>query len=59
MHMSAQLSYGTAQFFGQDGSEACKTNAQAIALFDSFSSDIPFYPTWGKNMALGFQERCK
>ena len=58
MYLTAQLNYGTAQFFGQSGSEACKMNAQAIAMFDSYSSDVPFYPTWGKNMALGFQERC-
>ena len=59
MHFTAQLNYGTAQFFGQDGSEACKLNDQAIALFDTHQSDIPFYPSWGKNMAMGFQERCK
>ena len=58
MHLTAQLNYGIAQFFGQNGSEACKMNAQAIAMFDTYSSDIPFYPSWGKNMALGFQERC-
>ncbi len=59
MYFTAQLSYGTAQFFGQDGSEACKMNDRAIELFENYSSDIPFYPSWGKNMALGFQERCK
>ncbi len=59
MLFTAQLNYGTAQFFGQDGSEACKLNVQAIQMFDTYTSDIPFYPDWGKNMALGFQERCK
>ncbi|MEJ2004486.1 MAG: hypothetical protein P8X57_05865 [Cyclobacteriaceae bacterium] len=32
--------------------------AQLISMFDNYSSDIPFYPSWGKNMAIGFRERC-
>lgn len=59
MYLSAQLSYGTAQFFGQNPTEACGMIDQAVELFDSYSSDIPFYPSWGKKMALEFQERCK
>lgn len=60
LYFLAQLSYGTAQFFGSDVSESCKLNQIALQQFDTYkdNSEDPFYPSWGKNMALSFQENC-
>lgn len=61
MYMQAQLSYGTAQFFGSDTSDACAANDRAISLFEKVENEPsidPFAPTWGKIFALSFQKRC-
>ena len=61
LYMLAQLSFGTAQFFGQDGSEACKMNEIALKKFEEAErteSQDPFAPGWGKNMAQGFSAQC-
>lgn len=59
LFMLAQLSYGTAQFFGSDTSEACGMNEKALQLFDKGpASADPFAPTWGKEQSLQFKERC-
>ena len=61
LHMLAQLSFGTAQFFGSDTSEACGINDQAIEKFNSLDETVnedPFAPKWGKEMAEQFKARC-
>ncbi len=61
LYMLAQLSAGSAQFFGNDLSEACGINEQALTLFEleSGNKERSFAPTWGKQMSLQFQEKCK
>lgn len=61
LYMLSQLSAGTAQFFGNDLSEACGINERALALFElkSGNKETSFAPTWGKQMALQFKEQCK
>ena len=61
LYMLAQLSFGTAQFFGSDTSEACGLNEQALEKFNAMEeieSEDPFAPSWGKNMAEGFNAQC-
>jgi len=61
LYMLAQLSFGTAQFFGSDSSEACDLNELAIEKFNAaedIENDDPFAPNWGKNMAEGFKVQC-
>lgn len=61
MYLLAQLSYGTAQFFGSDTSEACNLNDQAIEKFralEETDNNDPFAPKWGKNMAEQFKGQC-
>ena len=55
----AQMQFGTAQFFGASTAEACETNETALAKFDTYKSDNPLAPQWGKTMAEGFKEKCK
>jgi len=61
MYIQAQLSFGTAQFFGSDTSEACATVDRAIAIFEKDekeASSDPFAPSWGKSFALNFKKNC-
>ena len=61
MYMQAQLSYGTAQFFGSDTSDACATIDRAITIFEKHEkepSSDPFAPSWGKIFAQSFKKRC-
>jgi len=55
----AQMQFGTAQFFGSSTTEACATNAKAIEKFETFKSDNPLAPRWGKPMVDGMKEQCK
>ena len=55
----AQMQYGTAQFFKSSTDEACATLAKALVKFDSFKTENPLAPQWGKGMAEGMKEHCK
>ncbi len=55
----AEWDMGTAQFFGQDVTPYCKDVERSIPLFDTYTSDIPFYPKWGKERAQMIAENCK
>ena len=55
----AQMQFGTARFFGSSTEEACKTGAQAIVKFDTFKSDNPLAPAWGRKMAEGLTKNCQ
>ena len=60
-YLLAQLNFGTAQFFGSDGSEACRTNEGALELFAREAADDSrnnLAPSWGENMAMEFKARC-
>ncbi len=61
-YLLAQLNFGTAQFFGSDGSEACRMNDGALDLFGQEAADNSrnnLEPTWGQNMAQEFKSRCE
>ncbi len=55
----AEWDMGTAQFFGQDVTPYCKDVERSIPLFDTYTSDIPFYPKWGKERAQMIAKNCK
>ena len=55
----AQMQYGTAQFFGSSTAEACGTGKKAVEKFDTFKSDNPLAPVWGRPMAESMITHCK
>jgi len=55
----AEWDMGSAKFFGKDMSPYCKDVERSIPLFDSYTSEVPFYPTWGKERAEMIVENCK
>ncbi|MFZ6013691.1 MAG: hypothetical protein ACOYXT_25350 [Bacteroidota bacterium] len=55
----AQMQYGTAQFFGSSTAEACGILTKSLEKFDSFKSDNPLAPVWGRGMAEGLKQQCK
>jgi tetratricopeptide (TPR) repeat protein len=54
----AQMQYGTAQFFGSSTNEACGTLTRALEKFDTFKSENPLAPQWGKGMAERMKSQC-
>jgi tetratricopeptide (TPR) repeat protein len=56
--LTAQMQYGTAQFFGSPTTEACVTLNAALEKFNTFKSDNPLAPQWGKGMAEGLKKQC-
>jgi hypothetical protein len=56
--LMAQMQYGTAKFFGSPATEACATLNAALQKFDSYKSDNPLAPQWGREMALGLKKEC-
>jgi hypothetical protein len=56
--LTAQMQYGTAKFFGSPSTEACNTLNNALQKFDSYRSDNPLAPQWGREMALGLKKEC-
>jgi hypothetical protein len=57
--LMAQMQYGTAQFFKSPTTEACGTLNQALEKFETFKSENPLAPQWGKSMAEKMKEQCK
>jgi cytochrome c-type biogenesis protein CcmH/NrfG len=57
--LSAQMQFGTAQFFGSSTAEACAVVTRSLEKFDTFKSDNPLAPQWGKPMAEQLKEQCK
>lgn len=59
--MMAQFNFGSADFMGQDTSEACALFDRALALFDAEeqSDRDPFLPAWGKEMGLMMKQPCE
>jgi hypothetical protein len=56
--LMAQMQYGTAKFFGSPATEACATLNAALQKFDSYKSDNPLAPQWGREMAMGLKKEC-
>lgn len=59
LSLLAQMQFGTAQFFGQSTAEACGTLNKALEKFDSYKSENPLSPQWGKGMAEGLKRQCQ
>lgn len=56
--LKAQMQYGTAQFFGSPATEACTTLNAALEKFNTFKSDNPLAPRWGKRVAEELKTKC-
>jgi hypothetical protein len=56
--LKAQMQYGTAQFFGSPATEACATLNAALEKFNTFKSDNPLVPRWGKGVAEELKKKC-
>lgn len=57
--LTARMQYGTAQFFGSPATEACTTAHTALEKFNTFRSDNPLAPQWGKGMAEEMKGLCE
>jgi hypothetical protein len=55
----AQMQYGTAKFLGSPTTEACSTLDISLEKFETYKSENPLSPQWGKEMALGLKKECK
>ncbi len=55
----AQLQFGTAKFFGAPATQACGTVAKALEKFDTYKSENPIAPQWGKQMTEGLKQNCQ
>ncbi|MBQ4804232.1 hypothetical protein J8L88_15315 [Aquimarina sp. MMG015] len=55
----AEWQMGAAKFWGKDPKAFCSEIEKAILYFDTTSSAIPFYPSWGKDQIARIQENCK
>jgi hypothetical protein len=56
--LTAQMQHGTAKFFGSPVTEACATLNLALQKFDTYKSDNPLAPQWGREMAMGLKKVC-
>lgn len=58
--MLGQFQFGSAQFMGQDTSEACGLFDETLQLLEQSDSEAPgdFSPNWGKEMALYSIQQC-
>jgi len=54
----AQFEMGSAKYFGTDTKPICARIEKTLALFDTFKSEIPFYPKWGKEQAEQAISEC-
>ena len=54
----AQMQYGTAKFFGSPTTEACGTLNTSLEKFETYKSENPLSPQWGKGMALEMKKDC-
>lgn len=53
-----QMQYGTAQFFNNDTSDACKLIDKSVQLFEEQPDDQGIEPSWGQETAIAIQQRC-
>jgi hypothetical protein len=59
LSLLAQMQYGTAQFFGSSTNEACGTLDKSLSKFETYKSENPLAPVWGKQVAEGLKTQCK
>lgn len=59
LYLTAQMQYGTAQFFGSSTSEACGMLTKALETFERYKSNNPLAPQWGKSSASSMKSQCQ
>lgn len=57
--LSAQMQFGTARFFGSSTAEACAIVTRSLEKFNTYKSDNPLAPQWGKSMAEQLKTQCQ
>ena len=58
LSLMAQMQMGTARFFNAPVTEACGVAKRALEKFDTFTSDNPLAPRWGKEMTEELLTSC-
>jgi len=58
--MLGQFQFGSAQFMGQDTSEACGLFDETLRLLDQLENETQgaFYPSWGRLIAVHGKQQC-
>ena len=59
LSLLAQMQFGTARFFNSPPTEACGTVTKALEKFETFKSENPLAPVWGKGMTEALQKNCQ
>ncbi len=59
LSLMAQMQFGTARFFNSPPTEACGTVTKALEKFDTFKSENPLAPVWGKGMIEALKKNCQ
>lgn len=55
----AQLQFGTARFFGAPTTQACGTVTKALKNFETYKSENPISPKWGKETTEKLKQNCQ
>ena len=59
-YIMANMQMGTARFFGNDNTEACKSLKKSLQLFEGQkTSTHPLDPQWGHEWAKALSNQCK
>ena len=56
--LMAQMQFGTAKFLGSSTDEACGMAKKALQLFDTYTSENPLAPRWGRETTEGLVKSC-
>lgn len=59
LSLLAQMQFGTARFFNSPATEACGTVTKALEKFETFKSENPLAPVWGKGMTEALKKNCQ
>lgn len=59
LSLLAQMQFGTARFFNSPATEACGTVNKALEKFETFKSENPLAPVWGKGMTEALKKNCQ
>lgn len=59
LSLMAQMQLGTAKFFNSPPTEACDTLTKALEKFETYKSENPLAPVWGKGMTEELKKNCQ
>ena len=59
LSLMAQMQFGTARFFNAQPTEACGTVTKALEKFETYKSENPLAPIWGKGMTEALKKNCQ